>query len=57
MCDFLETVEQQFPAHPIETDQRAAAMVRQVDEGVRISPDRLFGGRTLHRLRGAATES
>jgi AraC-like DNA-binding protein len=37
VCDFLETVEQQFPAHPIETDERAAAMVRQIDEDVRRS--------------------
>jgi AraC-like DNA-binding protein len=37
VCDFLETVEQEFPAHLIETDQRAVAMVRQVDEDVRKS--------------------
>ena len=37
VCDFLEAVEQQFPAHSIETDQRAAAMVRQIDEDVRRS--------------------
>jgi AraC-like DNA-binding protein len=37
VCDFLETVEQQFPAHPIGTDQRAAVIVRQIDEGVRKS--------------------
>ena len=37
VCDFLETVEQQFPAHPIETDERAAAMVCQIDDDVRRS--------------------
>lgn len=37
VCDFLETVEQQFPVHSIETDQRAAAIVRQVDEDARKS--------------------
>jgi len=35
--DFLEAVEQQFPAHSIGTDQRAAAMVRQIDQDVRKS--------------------
>ena len=38
VCDFLAAVEQQFPPHPIETDQRAAAMVRQIDEDLRKSP-------------------
>jgi transcriptional regulator GlxA family with amidase domain len=37
VCDFLETVEQQFSAHSIEADERAGAMVRQIDEDVRRS--------------------
>jgi AraC-like DNA-binding protein len=45
--DFLETVEQQFPAHPIEADRRATAMVRQVDEDVRNS---LFIGSSVAEL-------
>jgi AraC family ethanolamine operon transcriptional activator len=35
--DFLEGVAQQFPSHSLETDQRAAAMVHQVDEAVKRS--------------------
>jgi len=37
VCDFLGAVEEQFPAPSIETDQRAAAMVRQIEEDVRKS--------------------
>lgn len=35
VCDFLAAVEQQFPAHSVRADQRAAAMMRQIDEDVR----------------------
>ena len=38
VSDFLESVERQFPAAPIETDERATAMVRQIDEDLRKSP-------------------
>jgi AraC family transcriptional regulator, ethanolamine operon transcriptional activator len=37
VCDFLEAVEQLFPAHSIGAEQRAAAMVRQIDEYVQKS--------------------
>ena len=37
VCDFLETVAQQLPAHSIETDERAGAMVRQIDDDMRRS--------------------
>ncbi len=32
VCAFLEAVAQQFPAHSLGTDQRAAAMVQRVDQ-------------------------
>jgi AraC family ethanolamine operon transcriptional activator len=32
VCDFLEAVEQQLPAHSIGLERRTAAMVRQIDE-------------------------
>ena len=32
MCDFLEVVEQELPAHSNEAEQRAAAMVREIDQ-------------------------
>jgi hypothetical protein len=35
--DFLEAVAQQFPTHSTRTDERAAAMVRQVDQDVKKS--------------------
>ena len=35
--DFLGAVEQQFPAHSIGVDERAAAMVRRIDEDERKS--------------------
>jgi AraC family transcriptional regulator, ethanolamine operon transcriptional activator len=38
VCDFLAAVEQQFPARSIGTDQRAAAMVRQIDQEMRKFP-------------------
>jgi len=34
VCDFLEALEQQFPVHSIGKDERVAAMVRQIDQGV-----------------------
>jgi AraC-like DNA-binding protein len=37
VCDFFQTVEQQLPEYPIETDERAAAIVRQIDEDERRS--------------------
>ena len=32
MCDFLVVVEQELPAHSNEAEQRAAAMVREIDQ-------------------------
>ena len=37
VCDFLEAVAQQFPTCSSRTDQRAAAMARQIDRAVRKS--------------------
>ena len=37
VCDFLEAVAQQFPTHSTGTDERAAAMVRKIDLGVKKS--------------------
>jgi AraC family ethanolamine operon transcriptional activator len=34
VSDFLDAVEQQGPAHAVEADQRAAALVRRVDQYV-----------------------
>jgi AraC family ethanolamine operon transcriptional activator len=34
VCDFLEAVEQQLPTHSNGAEQRAAAMVRQIDQYV-----------------------
>ena len=34
VCDFLEAVEHQLPAHSIGAEQRAAAMVREIDQYV-----------------------
>jgi AraC-like DNA-binding protein len=36
-CDFLEAVAQQFPTRSSRTDQRAAAMVRQIERAVKKS--------------------
>jgi methylphosphotriester-DNA--protein-cysteine methyltransferase len=32
VCDFLDALEQQLPAHSVDTEQRAASLVRQVDQ-------------------------
>jgi AraC family ethanolamine operon transcriptional activator len=34
VCDFLDALEQTLPAHAVEADKRAAALVRQVDQYV-----------------------
>jgi AraC-like DNA-binding protein len=38
VSDFLDAVELQGPAHSVEADQRAAALVRQVDQYMHRSP-------------------
>jgi len=38
VSDFLDAVEQQCPAHSVEADHRAAALVRQVDQYMHRAP-------------------